>query len=100
MDVVAARPAILSRPILQQFFDCSNTAARISGMVLVSLYADRGPHAVVFHDAQGLAADAFLTQVARSLEEQFPNTQVEMTSHCLLDEPGSYRDVRMSRMSA
>lgn len=68
-------------------------------MALVNLYADRGPHAVVFHDAQGLAADAFLTQVARSLEKQFPNTQVEMTSHCLLDEPGSYRDVRMSGMS-
>lgn len=101
MDAASApRSATLSRPILQQMFDCSNPAARISAMALVNLYADRGPHAIVYHDAQGLAANAFLTQVARSLEDQFPNTEVEMTTHCLLDEPGSYREVNLTRIPA
>ena len=92
--------ATLSRPILQQFYDCSNPKARISGMVLVSLYADRGPQAVIFHDAEGLAANAYLTQVTRALEDQFPGTEVQVASQCLREAEPSFRDVRISRSAA
>jgi hypothetical protein len=100
LAVDAEEDAQLSRPILQQFYDCSNSRARISGMVLVSLYADRGPQAIIFHDAEGLAANAYLTQVTRALEAQFPGTEVQVTSQCLREDEPTFRDVRITRTAA
>ena len=99
-SATAAVDLTLSRPILQQFYDCSNAKARISGMVLVSLYADRGPQAIIFHDAEGLAANAYLTQVTRALEDQFPGTEICVTAQCLREETPSFREVRVTRAAA
>ena len=57
-----------SAPVVTRFIECHLTEARISGLIALYQFADRGPVAIVFHDApDAIRSQRFVGGVASAL---------------------------------